>query len=75
MYWQFKSNWINNMDHMCILDTDPSSVIISQTKHFKKLGSVVPKVSKQAEAKRDGIINPKNKNCNSQTSIVSKRPK
>ena len=27
----FKSDWINNMDHMRILGTDPSSVILNQT--------------------------------------------
>ena len=28
----FKSDWINNMDHMRISGTEPSSVILSQTK-------------------------------------------
>ena len=36
-------NWINNMDHMRISGTEPSSVILSQTKKFQKLESVVPK--------------------------------
>ena len=33
----FKSDLINNMDHMRISGTEPSSVILSQTKWFKKL--------------------------------------
>ena len=33
----FESDLINNMDHMRISDTEPSSVILSQTKLFKKL--------------------------------------
>ena len=28
----FKSDLINNMDHMCITGSEPSSVILSQTK-------------------------------------------
>ena len=32
MYKPFKSDWINNMDHMRISGTEPSSVILSQTK-------------------------------------------
>ena len=44
----FKSELINNMDHMRISGTEPSSVILlSQTKHFKKLKSDAPKVSNQ----------------------------
>ena len=45
---------------MRISGTEPSSVILSQTLKFKKLTSDVPKVPKQAEAKKDGVINPKN---------------
>ena len=46
------------MDHIRILGTGPSSVIVSQTKKFKKLKSDGQKVPEQAEAKRDGVINP-----------------
>ena len=60
----FESDLINNMDHMRISDTEPSSVILSQTMQFKKLKSDNPKVPKQAEAKRDGVINPQNYNFN-----------
>ena len=49
------------MDHMRISGTEPSSVILSQTKKFKKLKSDAQKVSKQVKAKRDGVINPENK--------------
>ena len=48
------------MDQMRISGTEPSSVILSQTMKFKKLKSDDPKVPKQAEAKRDGVINPQN---------------
>ena len=58
MYTTFKSDLINNMNHMHISGTEPSSVILSQTKWFKKLKSDVPKLPKQAKAKRDGVINP-----------------
>ena len=47
---------------MRISGTEPSSVILSQTKKFKKLKSDDPKVPKQAEAKRDGVINQQNYN-------------
>ena len=60
----FKSDWINNMDHMRISGTEPSSVILSQKKYCQKLKRDVPNVSKQAEAKRDGVINPQNYNFN-----------
>ena len=55
----FKQVLINDMDHMRILGTEPSSVILSQTWSIKCW-----KVSKQAEAKRDGVINPENYNFN-----------
>ena len=55
---------INNMDHMRISSAEPSSVISSQIKKFQKLKSGVPKVPKQAGAKRDGVINPQNYNFN-----------
>ena len=50
------------MGHMRISGTKPSSVILSQTLKFKKLKSDYPKVPKQADAKRDGVINPQNYN-------------
>ena len=53
---------MNNMDHMRISGTEPSSVILSQTMKFKKLKRDDPKVPKEAEAKRDGVINPQNYN-------------
>ena len=46
------------MDHMRISGTEPSSVILSQTRKLKKLTSDDQKLPKQAEAKRDGVINP-----------------
>ena len=49
---------------MRISGTDPSSVILSQTKKFKKLKSGAPKAPKQVKAKRDGEINPQNYNFN-----------
>ena len=51
------------MDHMRISGTEPSSVILSQI-CSKKLKSNDQKVPKQAEAKRDGVINPQNYNFN-----------
>ena len=50
------------MDHMRISGTESSSVILTQTIKFKKLKSDDLKVPKQAEAKRDGVINPQNYN-------------
>ena len=60
MYTPFKSDFINKMDHMRISGTEPSSVILSQTKLFQKLKSDVPKVPKQAYYKRDCVINQQN---------------
>ena len=54
----FKSDLIKNIDYMRISGTEHSSVILSQTKKFKKFKSDVQKVPKQAKAKRDGVINP-----------------
>ena len=45
---------------MRISGTEPSSIILSQKKYFQKLKRDVPNVPKQAEAKRDGVINPQN---------------
>ena len=53
---------MNNMDHMRISGTEPSSVILSQTKYFQKLKTYARKVPKQAEANRDGVKNPLNYN-------------
>ena len=41
---------------MRISGTKPSSVILSQTKKFKKLKSDAKQVPKEAKAKRDGVI-------------------
>ena len=48
---------MNNMDHMRISGTEPSSVILRQTK-MKGDAKKVPK------AKRDGVISPQNYNFN-----------
>ena len=45
---------------MRIWGTQPSSVILGQTKEFKKLKRDAQKVPKEAEAKRDEVINPTN---------------
>ena len=47
---------------MRISGTEPSSVILSQTVKFKELKSDDQNLPKQAEAKRDGVINPQNYN-------------
>ena len=52
------------MDHMRISDTKPSTVMLSQTKQFKKLKSDAKRVPKQAKAKRDSVINPQIYNLN-----------
>ena len=46
------------MDHMRISGTEPSSVILSKKWNFQKFKRDVLNVPKQAEAKRDGVINP-----------------
>ena len=48
---------------MRISGNEPSSVILGQTKKFKVENSG-PKVPKQDEAKKDGVINPQNYNFN-----------
>ena len=59
----FKSDLINNIDHMRISGNEPSSVILNQTmKIIKMLKSDDPKVPKQADAKRDDVIKPHNFN-------------
>ena len=40
---------------MRISGTEPSSVILSQTKYFKKLKNYAQKLSKQAKANRDNF--------------------
>ena len=52
------------MDHIRISGTEPSLVILSQTKQFKKLKSDAKNVQKQAKPKRDGVINTQNYNFN-----------
>ena len=49
---------------MRISGTEPSSVILGQTKYFKKLKSDAQKVPKEDKAKRDGVINPQNYHFN-----------
>ena len=50
------------MNHMLISGTEPSTVILSQTKKFQKFDSDVPKVPKQAVARKDGVKNKQNYN-------------
>ena len=46
---------------MRISGTEPSSVILSQTKIVKKVENRCPKSAQiQAKAKSDGVINPQN---------------
>ena len=47
---------------MRISGIETSSVILSQSKKLKRLKNNGPKVPKEAEAKRDGVINPQNYN-------------
>ena len=47
---------------MRISGTEHPSVILSQTVKIKKLKSDDQKLPRQAEAKRDGVINPQNYN-------------
>ena len=47
---------------MRISGNEPSSAILSQTKKDKKLKSDAQKRPKQAEVKRDGVINLQNYN-------------
>ena len=50
------------MNH--ISGTEPSSLILSQTKVFNNLKSTASKVPKQAEAKREDVIHAQNYNFN-----------
>ena len=52
------------MDHMRISGTEPSSVFLSQTCSIRSWKSNDKKVHKQAEAKRDGVLNPQNYSFN-----------
>ena len=52
------------MDHMRISGNEPPSVILSQTKRFQKLKMIARKCQKQAEAKKDGVINLQHYNFN-----------
>ena len=54
---RFKSDLMNNINHMRISGTEPSSAILTQ-KSIEKFIRDVPNVPKQAGAKRDGVINP-----------------
>ena len=60
---------------MRISGTEPSSVILSQTMKSKKLKSDDQKVPKQAEAKRDGVMNPQNYNFDTENFDALKRYK
>ena len=54
MYTPFKSEWINNMDHMHISGNEPSSVILSQTMWSQKLKTIAQKC--QNKVKPEGIV-------------------
>ena len=45
---------------MRISGTEPSSMILSQTCSIKSWKVMTTKVPKQAEAKKDGVVNPHN---------------
>ena len=47
---------------MRISGTEPSSVILSQTKWSKKMKNDAEKVPKQSKVNRDSVINPQNYN-------------
>ena len=54
----FKSDLINNMDHMRISGTEPSLVILSQKGYsFKSMKVMSQKCQEQAEAKRNFDVN------------------
>ena len=55
---------IYNIDHMRISGIEPSSVILSQRKYLKNFNNYAPKVPKEDEVKRDGVINPQYYNFN-----------
>ena len=51
-----------NMDHTRVSGIEPSSVILSQTKYYKRLECNAKIMPKQVEAKGDGVRNPQNYN-------------
>ena len=51
MYTPFKIDLINDMDHMRISGTEPSSVILSQRKLFKKLDMYAQKCQNKIKPK------------------------
>ena len=50
------------MDNVCISDIEPSGVILSLTKCITRLKYNALIMPNQAEAKWDGVINPRNSN-------------
>ena len=50
----FKSEWINNMDHMRISGNEPSSVILSETMLIQKLKMIAQKF--QNKVKPNGMV-------------------
>ena len=46
------------MNHMRISGTEPSSVILSQTRELKNMRNNVKSAKKEGKTKRDGVINP-----------------
>ena len=52
------------MDHISNSATETSSLILYTNEMFQKMNSEAPKVTKQAESKRDGVINQQNYNFN-----------
>ena len=60
----FKSDLINNMDHIRISGTEPSSVILILVKQSSLKNEKCQIVPKHCNAKRDGVINPQYYNFN-----------
>ena len=60
VYTIFKSDLIDDTDHMHISGTTPSSVVLSQTRLFKIFGSDIKKCQNRLNPKIDGVINPQN---------------
>ena len=58
----FKSDLKINIDRR--FSIEPFWVILSQIKYFQKLKREFQNMPKQTEAKRAGVINPHNYNCN-----------
>ena len=57
----FKSDLINDLDHMRISDTESSSVMLLQRKWLESWKRM-PKVPEQGKAKKGGVISPQNYN-------------